>query len=143
MLALALLLASCTRHPVKGNDLTGAWVARPSSVAMLEESFRREHPAPRLELSADGSFRTYDLPGRFVTRSAKIKSAAVDGSGVWRIGALNDDQVVALTFTEINNSATETTRYLYIFSTRERRWLYFYFNDADDGIGFEFEKENS
>lgn len=142
VLMLFLFLESCFHAPVKKTDLPGIWVARKAAVMMLDESYSRKHPMPRLELKKDGTFIAIDMPKRLVTVAFEARNTLFEGSGNWKLAEYNGEQAVAVTFLKINGLETRTGSHLYIYATGDTHWLYFYFEDPDSGIGFEFEKES-
>jgi RHS repeat-associated protein len=142
VLACLFALVGCGSKQISESDLVGAWVPTEESRTFL--SPRSLDTGVELVLSPSGDFRSKGIPGELLySLPGMAHSGPVSGNGTWKIGKVDGEAALLLTFTTIagpNDFKVPNGTQLLISGNDSRALLYFFMGDPDQGKRVDFHR---
>jgi hypothetical protein len=138
LLSLTLLIG-CGRD-LTANDLVGTWAVTDESRLSLES----RRAGGKLILKKTGEFISVGVPGELLySMPGMTRPALVSGTGTWKLGKVDSDLVLLLTFCAINGPTelkVPNGTQMSIDNHRHETVLYFFPGDPDGGKRIDFKK---
>ncbi len=129
------VLAGCGGRDPTTDDLVGPWIITEESRSILPVESRAA--SGKLTLERNGNFVSEGLPGELLYSMPGMNRATpVSGTGTWKLGKVDSDAAILLTFRAINGPTeykVPNGTQLLIDNLGRKTVLYFFLNDPDAG----------